>query len=99
WRDARTAIARAVALRPDQAMYQLYDGMARYEVEVQARDAQTRKANKRPEEVAVVPPAGTLDDARDALVRAAKLAPALWRAHYYLGRIYRELDDARRAAE
>ena len=99
WRDARTAIARAVALRPDQAMYQLYDGMARYEVEVQARDAQTRKANKRAEEVAVVPPAGTLDEARDALVRAAKLAPALWRAHYYLGRIYRELDDARRAAE
>ncbi|MEO7735147.1 MAG: tetratricopeptide repeat protein, partial [Kofleriaceae bacterium] len=68
-------------------------------VEVQARDDQTRKEHKRPEEVAVVPPAGTLDAARDALVRAAKLAPELWRAHYYLGRIYRDLDDARRAAE
>jgi tetratricopeptide (TPR) repeat protein len=99
WRDAEAVIAHAVALRPDQAMYQLYDGMARYEVEVQARDDETRKAHKRPEEVAIVPPAGTLDAARDALVRAAKLAPELWRAHYYLGRIYRDLDDARRAAE
>ena len=99
WRDARTAIAHAVTQRPDQGMYQLYDGMARYEVEVQARDDETRKAHKRPEEVAAVPPAGTLDAARDALVRAAKLAPQLWRAHYYLGRVYRDLDDARRAAE
>jgi tetratricopeptide (TPR) repeat protein len=40
-----------------------------------------------------------LDEARDALRRATQLAPNLWRAHYYLGRLYRELDDARRAAE
>jgi tetratricopeptide (TPR) repeat protein len=45
------------------------------------------------------PSAVTLGAARDALRRATTLAPDLWRAHYYLGRVYRDLDDARRAAE
>jgi tetratricopeptide (TPR) repeat protein len=40
-----------------------------------------------------------LGAARDALTTAVRLEPALWRAHYYLGRIYRDLGDARRAAE
>jgi tetratricopeptide (TPR) repeat protein len=40
-----------------------------------------------------------LGAARDALATAVRLEPALWRAHYYLGRIYRDLGDARRAAE
>jgi tetratricopeptide (TPR) repeat protein len=44
------------------------------------------------------PSAPRLAAARDALLRAAKLAPDLWRAHYYLGRVYRDLDDSRNAA-
>src|SRR5262249_9877732 len=39
-----------------------------------------------------------LDAARDALAAATKLEPRLWRAHYYLGRVYRDLGDPMRAA-
>lgn len=42
---------------------------------------------------------GRLDAARDALRRAIRLDPRLWRAHYYLGRVYRDRGDDRRAAE
>jgi tetratricopeptide (TPR) repeat protein len=100
WVEARTAAEHAVTLRPDQAMYQLYDGIARYEAErQQARDDQARKEHKPPEDVTINPSLLRLDAARDALVTATRLAPALWRAHYYLGRVYRDLDDARHAAQ
>jgi len=100
WSDAQVAIARAVALRPDLAMYQLYDGMARYELAIQtARAAAARAQRRRPDEVVLDPAQLPLDDARDALRRAVRLAPALWRGHYYLGRLYRDRDDAGRAAE
>lgn len=100
WSAARDAVQHAVALRPDQGMYQLYHGISLYEAELQqAREDQARKEHKKPEEVAINPAALKLDPARDALLRATKLAPDLWRAHYYLGRIYRDRDDARHAAE
>jgi tetratricopeptide (TPR) repeat protein len=100
WPKARAAIEHAVALRPDQGMYQLYHGISLYEAEQQqAREDQARKENKQPDEVTINPAVLRLDAARDALRRAAKLAPELWRAHYYLGRVYRDLDDARHAAE
>ena len=89
WDQAVIAAERAVALRPDQAMYQLVHGMALYEAERQRARAAPIARRARP----------SLDAARDALVRATRLGPKLWRAHYYLGRVYRELDDARRAAE
>ena len=88
WAEARDAAEHAVTMRPDQPMYQLYLGIARYEAErQQARD------------VAIDPAGLRLDAARDALVTATRLAPALWRAHYYLGRLYRDLDDPRHAAQ
>jgi tetratricopeptide (TPR) repeat protein len=96
WDQAAAAIERAVTLRPDQAMYQLYDGVARYEAERQR--ARTGRAPAAPADHAEPSPR-PLDAARDALLRAARLSPALWRAHYYLGRLYRELGDDRRAAE
>jgi tetratricopeptide (TPR) repeat protein len=100
WAQARADVDHAVALRPDRAMYQLYEGISLYEAEVQrARDDQARRESKRPEEITLDPSGLKLDAARDALVRATKLAPTLWRAHYYLGRVYRDLDDPRRAAE
>jgi tetratricopeptide (TPR) repeat protein len=100
WPQAVAAVERAVALRPDQGMYQLYHGISLYEAEVQrARDDQAQREHKKPEEVTLDPSALKLDAARDALRRAARLAPDLWRAHYYLGRVYRDLDDSRRAAE
>jgi tetratricopeptide (TPR) repeat protein len=84
WRDARDAAEHATALRPDRAMYQLYLGMARYELEVE-----------RPHDGADL----ELDAAHDALAEAAALGPTLWRAHYYLGRIHRDRDELREAAE
>jgi hypothetical protein len=84
WPEARADTEAAVTRRPDQAMYQLYDGIALYEAErARAHDPALFK----------------LDPARDALLRAVKLGPALWRAHFYLGRVYNDLDDARHAAE
>jgi tetratricopeptide (TPR) repeat protein len=100
WPQARTAVERSVTLRPDLGMYQLYHGISLYEAEQRrAREEQARKDGKKPEDVAVDPSQLGLEPARDALRRAARLAPDLWRAHYYLGRVYRELDDARHAAE
>jgi tetratricopeptide (TPR) repeat protein len=100
WQKAKEAVEHAVTLRPDHAMYQLYYGISLYEAEYErVRDQQARKDNKKPDEVAVEPAQLQLDAARDALRRAAKLNPQLWRAHYYLGRVYRDLDDSRHAAE
>jgi tetratricopeptide (TPR) repeat protein len=91
WTDARNAVENAVKLRPDRAMYQLYRGISVYEAEHQrAHRARPRGDRCEIAELAV---------AREALVAAIKLAPDLWRAHYYLGRVYRDLDDARRAAQ
>lgn len=88
WPEARTTVARAVALRPDLAMYQLYQGVAIYE---EAQHATSPS----------ISPGGSpaLIAARDALRRAAQLNPSLWRAHFYLARVYDDLDDSRRAAE
>jgi tetratricopeptide (TPR) repeat protein len=98
WSAAVADVERAVALRPDQSMYQLYLGIALYEAE-RERVEQAQEAHDQPEAAMTSPPAARLDAARDALLRAVKLAPGLWRAHYYLGRLYRDLDDSRRAAE
>lgn len=87
WQAAEDAIAHAVALRPDRAMYQMYDGIARYEA---ATEAATETATEHAPD-SVRPAIGPL-------LRAIRREPALWRAHYYLGRIYRDRDDARAAA-
>ena len=63
------------------------------------RDEQAARDHKPVDDSALDPRLLQLDAARDALRRAAKLAPDLWRAHYYLGRLYRDRDDARHAAE
>ena len=100
WQKAREAVEHAATLRPDDAMYQLYFGIALYEAEHErVRDEQARKLGKKPEEVTVEPALMHLDAARDALRRAVKRNPDLWRAHYYLGRVYRDLGDSRHEAE
>jgi len=94
WPEAVTAIERAVTLRPDQGMYQLYHGISLYEA---AHRAQGRAANESKPGEATAP--FNLDTASDALRRAIKLAPDLWRGHYYLSKIYRERGDSKLAAE
>ncbi len=92
WPTARTAMEYAVALRPDLAMYQLYHGVAIYEEALAAARA------ARPAATEVEHDTPALPLAREALRRAAHLAPALWRAHAYLARVYLDLGQEHRAA-
>ncbi len=97
---ANEALDHAVALRPDAAMYQLWLGIAQFMAASRAaRDAQARQANRKPEDV--TPDLSTVDfsAAYASLSRAVAIEPALWRAHQYLGRIYRADREAKRAAE
>jgi tetratricopeptide (TPR) repeat protein len=105
WVRARITIARAVGLRPDLAMYQLYHGVALYEEELHAVAALASAAGTNGEDALAARAArpdvtsSALPSARDALRRAIELNPALWRAHFYLARVHRDLEDSRRAAE
>lgn len=99
WPEARATVSRAVALRPDLGMYQLYHGVAIYEEEQQARNAGVVGSSDASGVSSVDTANAALIAARDAFRRAIRLNPALWRAHFYLARTYRDLDDSRRAAE
>jgi tetratricopeptide (TPR) repeat protein len=87
WDAARAAVAQAVALRPDVAMYQMVYGIALYQTAWQHA----------PE--AAADPRAKLDAAREALGRALALEPRLWRAHYYLGCLDRARHADHSAAE
>jgi tetratricopeptide (TPR) repeat protein len=99
WDKASDAFARAVQIAEDQAMYQMWYGISLYEKAVkQARDDQARKENKKPEEIQVDLTVVNFDKAAQHLQEAVKLNGDLWRAHYYLGKIYRAQDKAKDAA-
>ena len=71
-------------------MYQMWYGVSLYEKALKsARDDQAKKENKKPEEVQVDLATVNFEKARDHLKEAIKLNKDMWRAHYYLGRIYR----------
>ena len=55
-----------------------------------AREDQARKENKKPEEIKVDLSAVNFEKSQQSLQEAVKLNKDMWRAHYYLGRIYRE---------
>ncbi|HET9624581.1 MAG TPA: tetratricopeptide repeat protein [Kofleriaceae bacterium] len=92
WTAALAPARRAVELRPDIAMYQMYYGIAL-----------TRSA--RMERAASVFRLPTIDAAplqlaaaSDALRRAVTIAPGLWRAHYYLAGLEIDAGEAALAA-
>ncbi|MEO7734656.1 MAG: hypothetical protein ABIY55_27110 [Kofleriaceae bacterium] len=125
WRVARDAYGEAARLRPDAAMYQLYEGIAAYQI--LPHDLHARAAGSSPAALAAALRAIELDPgairlalrpyrlaaalsaaidptvagyarSRDALAAAARLAPDLALAHYYLGLTERAQDHARLAA-
>jgi tetratricopeptide (TPR) repeat protein len=99
WDKAADAFGNAVRLAPDQPMYNLWHGVSLYEKAVkQAREDQARKENKKPEEIKVDLTAVSFEKSAQALAEAVKLNKDMWRAHYYLGRIYREQDKPKEAA-
>jgi tetratricopeptide (TPR) repeat protein len=91
WAAARDAAAHAVAARPDAAMYQLYLGRMTYEAQIARARAELAAAQgKQPDQVVPNLTAVDFTDALRPLLAAVQLEPRLWRAHYFIGRIYRD---------
>ena len=100
WSASSDAFQQAVQLEPDQAMYNMWYGVSLYEKSVQgAREDQARKENKKPEDIKPDLSAVSFEKPLQFLTQATKLNPDMWRAHYYLGRIYRATDKPKDAAE
>lgn len=100
WAKAADAMQNAVQVAEDQAMYQMVYGYTLYEKAIaQAREDQARRENKKPEEVQPDLTAVNFEKSRQYLQKAVELNSELWRAHYYLGRIYRDTDKPKEAAE
>jgi tetratricopeptide (TPR) repeat protein len=100
WNSAVEAMSHAVQLAPEQGMYQLKYGQYLYEKAVQqAREDEARKQNKKPEEVTPDLTAVNFEKPLQHLQEAIKLNNELWRAHYGIGRIYRDTGKSKEAAE
>ena len=100
WPKASDAMQSAVQIAPEQAMYQLVYGYTLYEKAIyQAREDQARRENKKIEEVQPDLSAVNFEKPQQYLTKAVELNPELWRAHYYLGRIYRDTGKAKEAAD
>ena len=99
WDKAADGFARAVQIADNQPMYQMWYGISLYEKAVkQARDDQARKENKKPEEIKPDLTVVNFDKSAQHLQEAIKINGDMWRAHYYMGRIYREQDKPKDAA-
>nr|HEX4312427.1 tetratricopeptide repeat protein [Kofleriaceae bacterium] len=99
WPAAVDAFTTAAQIEPDQPMYQMWLGIAMYEKQVKvAREEEAHKQNKKVEEVQA--DLGSIDfgQAQQHLAKAVELNKDMWRAHYYLGKIYRAQDKPKDAA-
>ena len=100
WAKASDAMQNAVQIAPEQAMYNMVYGYSLYNKAIEtAREDQARRENKKPEEVQPDLTVVNFEKAQQNLQKAVELNPDLWRAHYYLGRIYRDTGKAKEAAE
>ena len=99
WANAADAFSNAVRIVPDQAMYQLSYGNALYQKAVNvARDEQAKRENKKPDEVTVDLTTVNFETSLQHLQESIKLDKDLWRAHYVIGRIYRDTGKSKEAA-
>jgi len=100
WKEAVEAAEKAVQLAPGQAMYQMFFGLALYErSRQQAAEQQAQSQNKKPEEITPDMSGVSFEKPLQHLQESVKLNSELWRAHYYLGRIYRDTGKVKEAAE
>jgi tetratricopeptide (TPR) repeat protein len=100
WNEATDALGNAVRIVDEQPMYQMWLGIAQMMKAIsQAREDLARRESKKPEEVE--PDLGSInfEGAVQHLQQAVKLSPAMWRAHYNLGQIFRDTDKAKDAAD
>lgn len=97
---AAESMERAVQIAPEQGMYQLAYGWFLFDKAVAtARQEQATREGKKPEEIEVDLTNVNFEKALQHLQEALKLNPDLWRAHYTIGRIYRETGKSKQAAE
>jgi tetratricopeptide (TPR) repeat protein len=100
WKNAVDAAQNAIQLAPGQAMYQMFYGLALYEkARRTAAEQQATSQNKKPEEVVPDMSGVSFEKPLQHLQEAIKLNNELWRAHYYLGRIYRDSSKFKESAE
>lgn len=100
WSNAAEAMSHAVQIEPEQAMYQLFYGRFLYEKAIHgAREDQARRENKKPEEVVPDLTSVNFQKPLQHLQEAIKLNNELWRAHYYIGRIFRDTGKSKEAAD
>jgi tetratricopeptide (TPR) repeat protein len=98
--EAANAMERAVQIAPEQGMYQLAYGWFLYDKAVwTARQEQASREGKKPEEVLPDLTNVNFEKALQHLQEALKLNADLWRAHYMIGRIYREIGKSKQAAD
>lgn len=95
WKAATDAMEKAVQIAPEVAMYQMYYGVALYEKAVSgARDETAKKEGKQVDLASL-----NFEKPMQHLQQAVKLNADLWRAYYYMGRIYRDTGKPKEAAE
>jgi tetratricopeptide (TPR) repeat protein len=100
WAEAEKAFTRCFAARPDSAMYAMWSGVASYEAAITAAKAQeATRTGRSAADITLDQSKVNFDIALERLRLATQLEPALWRAQYYLGRVYRAKDQQRSAAE
>lgn len=100
WSKAADAMQSAVQIAPEQAMYQMVYGYSLYNKAINvAREDQARRENKKVEEVQPDLSVVNFEKPQQYLQKAIEINPDLWRAHYYLGRIYRDTAKAKEAAD
>lgn len=100
WGEAADAMAKAVQIAPEQGMYNMVYGYTLYEKAVwAAKEEQARKEEKKPDQVVPDLTSVNFEKALQHLQEATKLNSELWRAHYYIGRIYRDTGKSKEAAE
>ncbi|MEO8550847.1 MAG: tetratricopeptide repeat protein [Kofleriaceae bacterium] len=99
WAKASDAFAVAVQLDDKQPMYQMWYGVSLFNKAVEgAREDQAKKENKKKEEVQPDLSGVNFEKPMQHLQEAVKLNGDMWRAHYFLGKIYREQDKPKDAA-
>jgi len=97
---AAEALQVAVQLAPDSPVYQLVYGVDLYEKTLDdARKLGATKQGIKPEDVTINTASLSYDEALNHLREASRLNGDMWRAHLFLGKIYRDTERPKEAAE
>ena len=103
YEEAADAYEHAVALSGKDAMYHMQHGIALYKTEIErAKKHQAQVDQKDPSEIdpnELDLRGANFDPALAELKAAVGINAQLYRAYYYMGRIYRHQDDAANAAQ